>query len=115
MRADFKPRVISTEELREMKERGEDFRLLDVREEESCRRERIEGAECLPLEEIEEHYKELRRDQKIVVYCSSPMCPASHLAERKLSDLGFCALHYEEGIEGWRESGGNRACNGGVC
>lgn len=104
MKTEFEPREVSAEEVREICRHGS-CQILDVRGLESCQTERIEGAMCLPLDELEEKAKLLDRDALIVAYCSGPQCPASGMAEKALYEKGFCAVHYKGGIAGWKEAG----------
>jgi adenylyltransferase/sulfurtransferase len=62
---------ISAAEVRALQERGEGFLLLDVREADEWARGRIEGADWIPLGQLEGRLGEIaeHRDGRVVAYC----------------------------------------------
>lgn len=109
MKTECEPREVSAEEVLELCRHG-NCQILDVRGIESCQLERIEGAKCLPLEDLADKASELDRERPIVAYCSGPQCPASSMAERVLTEKGFCAVHYKDGLAGWKGAGHKTVC-----
>ena len=61
---------ITANELAEMKEKGEDFQLIDVREPHEREIASIEG-ELIPLATIAEAKDKISKDKKVVMYCRS--------------------------------------------
>src|SRR5262245_442834 len=102
-------KMLSTEELRMMEDRGVDFALIDVLPAKDFERTRIPKAMSIPLEEpnfaarVEEAVG--RKDRRVVVYCASNDCPASTTAARQLEAAGFTDVaDYKGGAEAWHES-----------
>lgn len=62
-------RNITVAELKAKRERGETFRLIDVREPDEHAIARIEGAELLPLSRNQEWISTLPKDQELVIMC----------------------------------------------
>jgi rhodanese-related sulfurtransferase len=65
------PLEIDVRSVRDLQERGEDFVLLDVREQEEYDLVRLPGARLLPMSQIQARLDELTplRQQRIVVHC----------------------------------------------
>jgi adenylyltransferase/sulfurtransferase len=63
-----KMKDITVSELKKMKESGEDFQLIDVREIHEYREANLNG-ELIPLGEIPTRYSEISKDKKVVVHC----------------------------------------------
>jgi sulfur-carrier protein adenylyltransferase/sulfurtransferase len=61
---------ITVEELKELKESGEDFQLIDVREPHEYDICNLEG-ELIPMSEIPGKVDKINRDKQVVVYCRS--------------------------------------------
>jgi len=80
--------------------RGGDFTLLDVREEEEFARGHLEGAVNLPLSRIEEAPDEIPQDKTVIVYCAHG--GNSLLAARELSGLGFRVVNTYGGLSWYR-------------
>ena len=101
---------LTTDELRKMRDRRDDFLLINVLDEESFDKEHIPDSRSLPLER-KDFLKEVnrlagRKDRRIVVYCAGPDCTASPTAGKKLEADGFTNIsHYEGGMKAWREAG----------
>jgi adenylyltransferase/sulfurtransferase len=60
---------VTPHEVRARLERGEQFRLLDVREPLEHRIARVEGAELIPLGSLPEAIATLEREDEVVVMC----------------------------------------------
>ncbi|SDK84406.1 adenylyltransferase and sulfurtransferase [Catalinimonas alkaloidigena] len=61
---------VTVQELQKMKESGEDFQLIDVRE--PYEREIADiGGEPMPMGQIDQHVDKIARDKKVVVHCRS--------------------------------------------
>ena len=66
----------------------------------------IKGSIHMPLEDLPEYALNLTKEQKIVVYCASYMCPMSRKAWHTLNDLHFKNIWaYEGGMAEWRQKG----------
>jgi rhodanese-related sulfurtransferase len=65
------PLEIDVRSVRDLQERGEDFVLLDVREQDEYDLVRLPGARLLPMSQIQARLDELTplRQQRIVVHC----------------------------------------------
>ena len=88
--------TMTVHELKELRDRGDNHFLLDVREPHEQSISRIEGAVLIPLGELEHRTAELPRDRRILVHCKS-----GGRSARAVSMLR------EEGFENvWNISGG---------
>ncbi len=86
--------------LRQLREKGEDFILLDVRSPAEHAEVRIPGAMLLPLGALRERLVELPRDRTIVPFCKLSL--RGYEAQRILQAAGFEQVQYlEGGILGW--------------
>jgi len=102
-------RHINTQELREKKERNQDFLLLNALPEESFRKEHIPGSENVPYDDdnLVEKVENLAgsKEKEIVVYCANEECSASTKAVEKLDKAGFTnVVEYDGGTESWKEA-----------
>jgi adenylyltransferase/sulfurtransferase len=87
-------------ELADMKERGEDFLLVDVREPAEWEIVRIPGATLIPKGDLPSKLSELPQDKPIVLYCKSGVRSAEALAV--LKGAGFAsAKHVQGGVTAW--------------
>ncbi len=92
--------TITAGELAEMKERGDDFLLVDVREPAEWEIVRIPGATLIPKGEIPAHLSELPQDKPVVLYCKTGVRSAEALAT--LKNAGFStAKHVQGGVTAW--------------
>lgn len=100
---------ITKEELKEMKDKGEDFELINVLGEEVFEKEHIQGSINIPSakefgDKIREKYPD--KNTKIVVYCASFECNASPAAAKRLEQMGYTNIYdYEGGMKDWKEAG----------
>ncbi len=98
-------REITPEELDALRERGEDFYLIDVREAEEHAEGRIPGALLIPVDELAEKLKGLRKDRSLVLYCH--VGARSKQACIALTRAGWTDVkHLRGGIEAWRRGRG---------
>lgn len=66
----------------------------------------IKGSINIPGEELKSYAQTLDKNQHIVVYCGNYMCPASAMAWKTLTDLGFKNVWaYEGGMAEWYQMG----------
>ena len=59
---------ITVQELKELKDSGEDFELIDVRKLEEFEHCQI-GGKLIPMDVIPERYPEIPKDKKVIVHC----------------------------------------------
>ncbi len=99
--------TVSTEELVELKDSGEEFVLVDVLGEDHYQDGHIPGSINIPLDQVgSEAIERFDVDQQIIVYCKDKDCAASPKAAKKLEKLGFENIKdYEVGLKGWKETG----------
>jgi rhodanese-related sulfurtransferase len=96
------PLEIDVHTLHAMRERGDNFVLLDVREKDEYDLVRIEGARLLPMSEIQRRAGELAplREQRIVVHCHHG--GRSERVTHWLRSQGFAgAQNLAGGIDAW--------------
>jgi rhodanese-related sulfurtransferase len=93
--------AIGREELVARLARG-DVVLVDVRPEEEYAAGHIEGAQSIPIDELEQRLAELPDGQEVVAYCRGPFCAYAHEAVRQLRAAGHTARRLEEGWPEWR-------------
>lgn len=103
-------KTITTQELKNMIDRKEDFALINVLPDKSFDEEHIPGSHNVPLER-ESFLDEVQslaggKRRRIIVYCASRDCRASPDAAAKLQAAGFTkVVDYEDGMAGWRAAG----------
>ncbi len=100
-------REIDSNDLRTMKQRGDEFALVDVREPEDWQKGTIPGATTIPRGVLELHIDQVTtdKDKKIVLYCGGGS--RSALAAYMLQRMGFRnVLSLAGGYRGWKESEG---------
>lgn len=99
---------MTMEEAQEMIEAGtpgEDYMLLDTRQENVYRHDHIPGAICIPDTEItslsdDDTIEQLPdKDQKIIVYCQ--FGGVSKIAAEKLCDMGYTNIYEFDGMDYW--------------
>jgi rhodanese-related sulfurtransferase len=92
---------LTTTQVREMLDRGDTFRLIDVREPDEHARAHIDGAELLPLSRAQDWIETLSPDEAIVFFChigGRSQQVASYLASQR----GFSNVaNMLGGIEDW--------------
>jgi rhodanese-related sulfurtransferase len=102
-----KLKLITLEDLLEMRVNSEDFKLVEVLSEEEYEEGHIPGAINVPLDKLEALARQkLKRTDTIVVYCASYTCQASTKAARKLLEMGYNkTLDFKGGKRWWRHAG----------
>ena len=96
---------ITPEELKKMRESGEDITVVDVREREDSNKEMIPGAVAIPRGVLELNIDQVTsdKDKKIVLYCGGGS--RSALAAWMLQKMGFRnVLSLAGGFKGWKNS-----------
>ncbi len=103
-------RTITAEELKQMKERGQDFLLINTLAEEDFEATHIPDAINIPqdsddfVQQVEQQAGS--KDKPIVVYCARTECQSSHHAAEKLEQAGFRnVIDFEGGAEEWKRAG----------
>ena len=85
-----KIKFISIEQLLEMMENREKFKLVEVLGEESFKQGHLPGAISIPVDQLEKAGKnKLKKTDRIVVYCASYTCHASTNAAKILLNMGY--------------------------
>ena len=83
-------KFIPIEQLLEMMENKDDFKLIEVLSEDSYKGGHIHGAINIPVDKLEkESGKKLKKTDTIVVYCASYTCHASTNAAKILLKMGY--------------------------
>lgn len=75
--------------------------LIDVRPSEEYESGHIEGAQSVPLAELEERVADLPTDREVVAYCRGPFCAYAHEAVRQLRASGRQGRRLREGWPEW--------------
>jgi rhodanese-related sulfurtransferase/predicted transcriptional regulator len=81
--------------------RRRDVVLVDVRPADEFESGHIEGAQSIPLDQLEKHLDELPGDREVIAYCRGPFCVMAHEAVHRLRAAGLCARRLEEGWPEW--------------
>ena len=82
--------------------RRRDVVVVDVRPSDEFEAGHIEGAQSIPLAELEQHLDELPSDREVIAYCRGPFCVMAHEAVHRLRAAGLPARRLEEGWPEWR-------------
>jgi rhodanese-related sulfurtransferase/predicted transcriptional regulator len=82
--------------------RRRDVVLVDVRPTDEFEAGHIDGAESIPIEELEQRLDELPSDREVIAYCRGPFCIMAHQAVQRLRNAGRSARRLEEGWPEWR-------------
>jgi rhodanese-related sulfurtransferase len=82
--------------------RRRDVIVVDVRPTHEFESGHIEGAQSIPLAELEQHLDELPSDREVIAYCRGPFCVMAHEAVHRLRAAGLPARRLEEGWPEWR-------------
>jgi rhodanese-related sulfurtransferase len=98
---------ITIEKLLEMLVNKEKLKIVEVLSEEQFKEGHLPGAINIPLNKINSlATKHLKKNETIIVYCSSYSCHASTMATRLLLDLGYeKTVDFKAGKRGWKHSG----------
>ena len=92
--------TISMKQLEKILDSGEDYVLVDVRDEEDYRNGHLEGAVNLPLEELHRAAEVLPMNRMIIVYCAHGS--SSMLAARELDQMGYEVINTYGGLSYYR-------------
>jgi len=94
---DDKPNVkeITVQELEQLKDKGEDYQLIDVREPYEFEISNLKG-QLIPLGQIEEHVDQINSNIKVVVHCRSGVRSAQAI-ESLEKKFGFKNLYNLKG------------------
>ena len=100
-------RLMSSTELRQRIEKGEDFVLIDVRSDDDFDKEHISGALNIPLAQLRQRAeKDLSTNQRIVVYGHHHDDSSSNDAAKLLEELGFRKVaDFDGGLQAWKNAG----------
>lgn len=100
-------KFVSLDNLLEMMENSDKFKLVEVLSEENYKEGHIPGAVNLPMDQLEKSAKKyLKKTDTIVVYCASYHCHASTNATRMLLDMGYKKVFDFKGSKKlWVDSG----------
>lgn len=99
---------ISKEQLLEMIENKEPFKLVEVLTEEQYKEGHLPFAISIPANKLEELAPKFLPDKNetIIVYCSGFTCQASTGSTRKLQTMGYTrVLDYKGGKDDWKAAG----------
>lgn len=99
---------VDVRELKRMQQAGEDFALIDVRQENETAKGVIPGAATIPRGILELHIDKVTSDKnkKVVIYCGGGF--RSALAAWMLKKMGYKnPLSLAGGYREWTESGGH--------
>jgi len=103
-------RTLTADQLRELKDRNEDFLLINTLDEKHFEKTKIPGSMNIPqsrddfAQRVEQEAG--GRDKMVVVYCANEACDSSPSAAKKLEAAGFTNVYdFESGAEGWKEAG----------
>ena len=99
---------ITKEEIKRKIERGENFKLVDVRDTPDYETEHIKGAIHLLISEMREEKiaAMFSKNDIIVTYSEDINCPAKKIAAEKFLDYGFTNIYFYPGSwQEWKKSG----------
>jgi rhodanese-related sulfurtransferase/predicted transcriptional regulator len=82
-----------------------DVVVLDVRPGPEFRAGHIPGARPVPVGELRQHLRTLRKDADVVAYCRGPYCAYADDAVRLLRRRGYRARRLEDGFPEWKRAG----------
>lgn len=75
---------------------------LDVRPQAEFDSGTIPNAISIPVDELNDRFKELPRDKKIVAFCRGPFCTFADEAIKLLDEKGYKAIRLEDGYPDWK-------------
>jgi rhodanese-related sulfurtransferase/predicted transcriptional regulator len=82
-----------------------DVVVLDVRPGPEFRAGHVPGARSVPVGELRQHLRTLRKDADVVAYCRGPYCAYADDAIRLLRRRGYRARRLEDGFPEWKRAG----------
>lgn len=92
---------ISATELKQKMDAGEDFQLIDVREENEWEICRVEGAKLVPLSQISERAAEIDPTKETVVMCKGGVRSAKVIQFLESSGFPSKLINLRGGITAW--------------
>ncbi|MGZ4617744.1 MAG: adenylyltransferase/sulfurtransferase MoeZ [Frankiaceae bacterium] len=92
--------TLTASELAEMRQRGEQFLLVDVREPAEFEIVRIPGSMLIPKGELPSRMSELPLDRPVILYCKTGVRSAESLAVLKAAGFST-AKHVQGGVTAW--------------
>ncbi|MEX1112653.1 MAG: rhodanese-like domain-containing protein [Candidatus Andersenbacteria bacterium] len=103
-------KTLSTQELKQWIDEGQQFVLLDVLMPASYEARHIPTAKSASVNEPDfmENAQGVipNKEIAVVAYCSSAQCGASPRAAAQLIEAGYTNVyHYKEGLAGWQDAG----------
>ena len=103
-------KTLSTDDLRLMIDNNQDFLLVNVLPAKDFRQQHLPDSINVPLGESDfvEQVQSAAESKaaRVVVYCASEDCDASHKAAQQLEAAGFTQVEvYPGGVKAWEESG----------
>jgi rhodanese-related sulfurtransferase len=100
---------ITTENLKQKIDSGEEFALVEVLGPETFAEFHLPGAVNVPVDDtFEDGIQKAVPDKNrtVVVYCRNIECHASSKAVKRMEDLGYGNVYeYHQGKEGWKAAG----------
>ncbi len=96
---------ITVQELKNMKDRHEDFQLIDVREPDEYETDNLGGA-LIPLGEVLDHQEEIAKDKKVIVHCRSGKRSATAIQQLEKTGKFSNLYNLKGGILAYNESFG---------
>ncbi|TXT64876.1 MAG: putative rhodanese-like protein [Promethearchaeota archaeon] len=99
--------IIPIEKVIQMRINKQDFKLVEVLDEEQFKEGHIPQAINIPENQLEQKAETvLDKNDLIVVYCASYTCHASTNSTRKLLEMGYkSVLDFKAGKKGWKHAG----------
>jgi len=101
-------KTINGQELKKQLDTGRNLVVVEGLPEEHYRSGHIPGAAHLPLENVDRRAASVIRDHHapVVVYCASETCENSHIAAKRLTELGYDDVSvYLGGKADWKQLG----------
>ena len=86
---------ITVQEFKEMRDRKQDFQLIDVREEHEFEISNL-GGELIPLGTIVQNKEKISKDKKVIIYCRSGSRSAAAVSQLE-KQFGFTNLYNLKG------------------
>ena len=100
-------KFIAIEQLLEMMENKDKFKLVEVLSEDSYKDGHIPNAINLPVDKLEKDAsRKLKKTDTIIVYCASYHCPASTNAAKMLLKMGYSkTFDFKGSKKAWVDAG----------
>lgn len=82
-----------------------DIIVIDVRPESEYETAHLPYARSVPVSELKQRLNELPNDRPVVAYCRGPFCLMAKEAVELLTQEGYRAWRFEDGVAEWRSQG----------